>query len=293
MNKYKYIKADAFSSANSLGNPAACLYLAKDQTLTDAQMLTVAKHHKGFVSEVVFCKDIDHSSYELVYFSSECEVSFCGHGTIACLYPLIKNIPELRSLPELWVHTRRKGPLLVYNKITDYDGIFISAPAPIQLEIPVSVEEIADSLQTTASVIAREYPIDFIDAGNRTLIVPFFDFNQEVTLSPDEQRLKQFSLANNIDVVLIFCRDTENKTHFVHTRVFAAKYGYLEDPATGSANAALGYYLLKNTIWDGHKISIEQGGQDRVFNTVHLCTENKRLLFGGSAATRIEGFYYI
>jgi len=30
----------------------------------------------------------------------------------------------------------------------------------------------------------------------------------------------------------------------------APKFGYLEDLATGLGNSAMGYYMLKNQLWD-------------------------------------------
>ncbi|MDR0929460.1 MAG: PhzF family phenazine biosynthesis protein [Oscillospiraceae bacterium] len=87
--------------------------------------------------------------------------------------------------------------------------------------------------------------------------------------------------------------DTADKKHYAHTRVFAPAYGYLEDPATGSANSAFGYYLLKHGIWDGNAIALEQGGNDRVYNAVALAFEKHQLLFGGSVTTRIAGKYFI
>jgi len=293
MNTYKYKKIDAFTSGASLGNPAACVYLDNDQILTEAQMLGIAKQHKSFVSEVVYCKDRDDSSFDLTYFSSECEVPFCGHGTIACMYSLIKSCSQLKLQQEISIRTHKKGSLTIYNKIPEQDAIYISAPEPFYLDIPVTREEIAESLQIDMSKINREYPMDFIDAGNKTLIVPIESFNDEISIFPDERTLKNFTLKNDIDIILIFCMDTQDKSHKAHTRVFAAKYGYLEDPATGSGNAAFGYYMLKNNMWSGDKVTIEQGGNDRVFNTVYLCKENGRLLIGGSAATRIEGIYYV
>ena len=293
MSAYRYIRSDAFTSGNSRGNPAASIYLEKDQDLTDVQMLDVAKQHKGFVSEVIFCKGLGSQCLDMAYFSSECEVNFCGHGTIACMYPLIKNDPELLMRPEINIHTRRKGDLTVYNRICEEDAVYISAPEPVHLEVPVSKKEVADILQIDMSAISERYPLDLIDAGNRTLIVPISGLSNEVSIFPDEQSLKRFSLENGIDVILIFCMDAENKNCFAHTRVFAAKFGYLEDPATGSGNAAFGYYMLKNRMWDGNKMILEQGGNDRIFNAVHLCVEKNRLLFGGSATTRIEGIYYI
>lgn len=293
MKTPKYRKIDAFTSGSSLGNPAACIYLNSEQTLTEVEMLNIAKQHKGFVSEVVYCTEKGDSEFCLVYYSSECEVPFCGHGTIACMYSLIKDSPHLLNLPEISIHTRAKGSLVIYNKIAEQDAVYISAPEPVYSDVPVSFDAIAENMEIDKSIINNSYPIDFIDAGNRTLIIPLKTLDDEINIFPNEQTLKDFSLNNGIDVILIFCMETKDKSHFAHTRVFAAKYGYLEDPATGSANSAFGYYLLKNNLWDGKPITLEQGGIDRVFNTVHLSSKNNNLLFGGSATSRIDGIYYI
>ncbi len=292
MEKYKYIKVDAFTSDKSLGNPAACIYLENKQNLTDEDMLNIAKQHKGFVSEVIFCKK-NMDFFDLVYFSSECEVNFCGHGTIACMYSLIQNNSQLLSEKEIYIQTRKKGRLTIYNSIPIHNSVYISAPKPIYLEMNLSKKTICDNIDLKDFDISNDYPIDLIDAGNKTLILPVKAFDTEINIFPSEQRLREFSLQNDIDVILIFCMDVQNKTHYAHTRVFAAKYGYLEDPATGSANAAFGYYMLKNNMWNGNIISLEQGGNDRVFNTVKLEIKDNILLFGGSATTRIEGVYYL
>jgi PhzF family phenazine biosynthesis protein len=292
MKSFTYRKADAFTSAQSEGNPAACIWLGKDERLTDAEMQKIAAQHKGFVTEVVFCKKTA-DSYELAYYSSEREVPFCGHGTIACMYTLIKETPELLVQNKLMVHTRRKGDITVYNRISDRGAVFITAPDKIELPVPATVGEIAAAMQIDSGVISDEYPLDFIDAGNKTLIIPLRTLADEVSIFPNEAVLKEFSLSHGIDVILIFCMKTADKEHTAHTRVFAPKYGYLEDPATGSANSAFGYYMLKNGMWDGDAVTLEQGGNDRVYNTVALTFEDNRLLFGGSATTRIAGKYYV
>ncbi len=293
MKAYRYKKVDAFTSGNSLGNPAACLYLEKSQQLTDEQMLEVAKQHSGFVSEVVFCTEQTDTSFDLVYFSSECEVNFCGHGTIACMHSLISSSPKLIEYNEFTLNTRQKGSLTLYNKISENGSVLISAPAPLYLETKLTLEEITTGLELDMAQVEQNYPVDFIDAGNRTLIVPLKHFDECISLFPDEKKLKAFSLMHDIDVILIYCRDTKELTHKAHTRVFAPRFGYLEDPATGSANSAFGYYMIKNNMWHGDNITLEQGGNDRVFNVVNLCMENDHLLFGGGSTTRIEGVYYI
>ena len=71
MKAYKYIKSNAFTTGDSLGNPAACLFLG-DATMTGEQMQTIASEHKGFVMEMVFCGHSDKADAKLTYYSSEC-----------------------------------------------------------------------------------------------------------------------------------------------------------------------------------------------------------------------------
>ena len=90
MRKFPYRKVDAFTSGKSMGNPAAYLLTGTLQ-LTESEMLAIGQEHKGFVSEVVFCSASDLADLKLTYFSSECEVDFCGHGTVATMYDLIRS----------------------------------------------------------------------------------------------------------------------------------------------------------------------------------------------------------
>lgn len=293
MEAYQYRKIDAFTAGKSLGNPAACIYLGNNQIISDSEMLHIAKQHKGFVSEVVYCTQKSHTSFGLTYYSSECEVDFCGHGTIACMYNLIKETPDLLNKREIVIHTNKKGTLTVYNEIQTQDSVYITAPTPQYLGTSISVESIAENLQLHLSQISPTAPVDAIDAGLRTLIVPISTLKDEIYVRPKEQALKEFCLRNEIDIVLVYSPEVDSAQNMAHTRVFAPRFGYLEDPATGSGNSAFGYYMLKNNLWDGRAITIEQGGADRVFNAVSLSYRNDRILFGGKATTRIKGVYYV
>jgi len=293
MRAFEYRKIDAFTSGNSLGNPAACLYLTEEEILTEAEMLSIAQQHKGFVSEVIYCLCKIKSAFNLTYYSSECEVDFCGHGTIACMYNLIKETPDLSGLREITIYTNKKGKLTVYNEIETQDAVYITAPTPRYIGSNLDIKEIAENISLTTSQISDSYPIDIIDAGLKTLIIPIADFKDEINTFPDEQRLKDFCLSSGIDIILIYTLETNNPQNTAHTRVFAPKFGYLEDPATGSGNSAFGYYMLKNNIWNGSPITIEQGGADRIFNTVNLLCKENNVLFGGKATRRIKGLYYL
>ncbi len=289
---YCYKKTDAFTANNSLGNPAACLYLKPDQSLNEQQMLDIAKQHKGYVSEVIYCQNNDEGIH-LTYYSSECEVDFCGHGTVACMYGLIKDNPELLEQAEIPVMTNKKGPLVVYNRIAEHDTVLIAAPKPVYIGTQLDYNTVSAVLGVDDNAVDTNYPIDIIDAGLRTLIVPLRYLETEISTYPNEQDLKQFCMQNDIDIILIFSQEVDLAGHIAHTRVFAPRFGYLEDPATGSGNSAFGYYMLKNELWDGSDCCIEQGGNNRVFNDVYLSYMNDMVHFGGSATVRVEGVHYI
>ena len=292
MKQYRYIKSNAFTSGASLGNPAAAL-ITEDECLTPEQMQQIAAEHKGFVMETVFCSPSETAECKLTYYSSECEVDFCGHGTIATMYSIIKDDAALRAKKVLTVETNKKGMVSVYNEIDTEDAVYIEAPSPIEHSMNFSIDEIEGILTLRKGSINRERTIRIIDAGLRRLIVPITQFEDEVSVYPDEAALKVFCEGNDIDNILIYSLQVADAANFAHTRVFAPKYGYLEDPATGSGNSAFANYLLFEKMWDGSPITIEQGGNDRIFNAVKLKTLNGKVLFGGRATTKIQGYYCV
>ena len=292
MKQYRYIKSNAFTSGASTGNPAAAL-ITEDECLTPEQMQQIAAEHKGFVMETVFCSPSETAECKLTYYSSECEVDFCGHGTIATMYSIIKDDAALRAKKVLTVETNKKGMVSVYNEIDTENAVYIEAPSPIEHSMNFSIDEIEGILTLRKGSINRERTIRIIDAGLRTLIVPITQFEDEVSVYPDEAALKVFCEGNDIDNILIYSLHVADAANFAHTRVFAPKYGYLEDPATGSGNSAFANYLLFEKMWDGSPITIEQGGNDRIFNAVKLKTLNGKVLFGGRATTKIQGYYCV
>jgi PhzF family phenazine biosynthesis protein len=290
--KYLYKKADAFTSGLSLGNPAACIYTGRD-TLSEQEMLCIARQHKGFVSEVVYCADSDLSDCKLTYYSSECEVDFCGHGTIAAMYELLRSNEALRRKKEISFETNRKGTLFLYNEMDKEDAVYITAPEARRYEVPATLPTISHALGVEGSVLSNDYPLALIDAGLRTLIVPIASLQSEIGIFPCEEQLKLFCRDHGIDIILIFCLETDCPGFIAHTRVFAPKFGYLEDPATGSGNSAFGYYLHDNQLWDGAPAVIEQGGKDNLFNSIKLKMKDNKILFGGRATLRIDGYYIL
>lgn len=292
MKKYKYVKSNAFTTGESYGNPAASIFV-DNQEITDREMQQIAREHKGYVMETVFCSASSKGKLKLTYYSSECEVEFCGHGTIATMYAAVTNSPELRNEKIIDVETRRKGMISVYNELDTEDALFIEAPEATEYKVRLKREEIEKKMNLPEGAIDEKKAIRIIDAGLKTLILPIKKLQDEIATYPNLDTIKEMCIENGIDIILIYTMEVANKDSFAHTRVFAPKFGYLEDPATGSGNSAFANYLLKEKMWEGDSIKIEQGGNDRIYNEVKLKVLDGKVLFGGRATKKTEGEYYI
>ena len=295
MREYRFKKIDAFATDKSDGNPAGYIILDRLADISESEMLRIAKELKGFVNEVGYVAKTGKNEFDLRYYSSEREVDFCGHATIAILYDLIKTDDSLINIPTLTINTN-KGTLSVENRFRESDSVFIMSPKPEIKEVPITIKELANRLRIDKDKINSDFPISVINAGLSTLIVPITDLDSILSISPDLDKLKDYCINQGIDIIEVFTSNVRDKSNDYRTRVFAPTFGYIEDPATGSGNSAFGYYLINNDMWTTESLIIEQNGLIDDYNIVRLQKKidennNQRVCFGGGAITRIEGRY--
>jgi len=295
MQKLLFKKLDAFAAHQSAGNPAGAIYLQDENELSPDQMQRIAVELKGYVNEVGYIARLDQDTFGLKYYSSEREVDFCGHATIAIMYDLLKNDAELIRKPFVHIVTG-KGRLLVLNRITDEDAVFIFAPSPLFSGQSIPPAQIAKALHMDASDMDESYPPEMVNAGLETLLVPIRRLQTILSIQPDFNILKLFCEAHSIDIVTVFCGEVSDPSNRFRTRVFAPRFGYLEDPATGSGNAAFGHYLLAHGKWNGEIISLEQNDKIDHPNIIKLMTgrnENQTgVAFGGATVLKVKGDYF-
>lgn len=292
MKSYPLQKLDAFTTGKSSGNPAACITLDNQDDISLEMMQQIAFELKGFVSEVGFVWPSQGADFELRYFSSEQEVPFCGHATIAIMHRLISSSPELMPKKELLIRTRHSN-LKVINRIKDENLVYIHTPKPQFVPIAINHCDIAEALDLKLSDIDQTQSPVLISLGQNILLVKLSDKQTCLDCRPDFRKLRQFCLENSFEILTLYVQDKDFPDVPLRTRVFPPVYGYLEDPATGSGNAALGYHLLTSKQWDGTRTTIEQGKESDNPNLVHLNSEDERILVGGSAVCRIVGNYFL
>ncbi|MDR7869049.1 MAG: PhzF family phenazine biosynthesis isomerase [Sporomusaceae bacterium] len=293
MKTFPFKKIDAFTDGRATGNPAGCIYLGADTVITAGEMQQIARELKGFVNEVGYLRPVE-GGFALQFYSSECAVEFCGHATIAVMYDLISGSEALRRQKELYLRVG-DDRLAVLNRIPEENAVYITAPPPRPLPCALAAETIAHALAAAAAAVDTALPVRLINAGLRTLILPLASLDACLALRPPQEELRLFCEQNGIDIILAFARETALPAAHFRTRVFAPKYGYLEDPATGSGNAAFGHYLHDRELWRPDGVTIEQGPSRDNPNIVKLRSagdgHDRRILFGGGAVLRISGQY--
>jgi PhzF family phenazine biosynthesis protein len=188
--------------------------------------------------------------------------------------------------------------LQVENRYRDEKSVYISAPPPRFSQKEIDAADIAAALHSNKEDLDKARPVQIVNGGLETLIVPMSGLSSVVNVTPDLQMLNAFCLRMSVDIVLIYSSEVAFPDCRYRTRVFAPTFGYLEDPATGSGNAAFGYYLLAHGLWNGEKIKVEQNGFRNAPNFVQLFSRNTgagdvRVWFGGSALVRIDGQYHL
>ena len=297
MKSFRFKKLDAFATADSDGNPAGMISVDSLAEITAAEMQRIARELRGFVNEVGFVCRTGPDRLALRYYSAEREVLFCGHATIAILYDLLTSDPDLAPLSRVRFATAT-GSLVAENRIAQERAVFICAPPPTFSAQEIGATEIARALRIDALAIAPQLPTARINAGLETLLVPIGSLEATLAAEPDERQLKMFCEEHGIDIVTIFTDDTARTDTSWRSRVFAPRFGYLEDPATGSGNAALGQYLLRHGLWRGETLTIEQNKERARPNVIKLMGRQEtdaspQVLFGGGAVTRIEGRYFL
>lgn len=209
---------DVFAPRAFAGNPAAVCPL--EHWLDDARLQAIALENN--LSETAFyVPDTDGGAdFHLRWFTPTVEVALCGHATLAAGYVLMQargwDKPQLRF-------RTRSGVLVVERR----------GPA-LWLDLPVAVAEPASAPASLRSAVGGPTPEAVLRAGINWLWV-YADAPTIQALAPDFTALRAQTAGGGL---IVTAPGRTPEEDFV-SRYFAPALGVDEDPATGSAHAAL------------------------------------------------------
>jgi trans-2,3-dihydro-3-hydroxyanthranilate isomerase len=116
-----------------------------------------------------------------------------------------------------------------------------------------AVTDLADLVEglgvPAEAILETGLPVQVVSTGMPQMMVPLRFLEEVRALEPSRINVSALTRAcesAGTDSVLVFSLDTEQPEATVHVRLFAPMLGIPEDPATGSANGALGAYLVRH-----------------------------------------------
>ncbi len=261
---YRFHTADVFTDRPFGGNQLAVFPQAEG--LGDIQMQQVARELN--LSETVFVsppENPDHSR-RLRIFTPQIEVPFAGHPTVGTAL-VLASIGEVTVDGERTriVLEERVGPIEVVIR-SEYgrpvDAQFTTAVLPEFGPPPPPAEALAHMLSLEESDLLLETrPPVAVSCGLPFLFVPLRDLGAVRRARLRLQDWQELLAAYWAPHVHIFTHDAELAGCDLHARMFAPGAGVAEDPATGSAAAALAGLLAARSLEaDGTlRWTVEQG----------------------------------
>ncbi|MEO7040532.1 MAG: PhzF family phenazine biosynthesis protein [Gemmatimonadaceae bacterium] len=293
----RFYTLDVFTDRIFGGNPLAVFPDASK--IPDAALQSIALELN--LSETVFVyppADARHTR-KVRIFTPVFEMPFAGHPTVGCAFALaaLGEIPldgESRIVLEEGV-----GPVPVVVRGTFKKPEFAQlsvAKLPETGPPPPGRTHLAEALSLDPSdILGGMTAPQAISCGFPFLLVPLRDLDAvrraRVRMDQWDSALKSYWAPD----IMVFARDAE-RDGVIRARVFVPGQGIIEDPATGSAAAALGGYLgaREGAASGSFSYLVEQGFEIKRPSLIHLEVDKadgevSAVRVGGSAVMVSEG----
>jgi len=240
--QYKYYICDVFTKKRFGGNPLAVLPEAEG--LTDKRMQQIAREFNFSESSFVFPPENGNTRKVRIY-TPAVEVPFAGHPNIGTAFVLASSgmIVDFHESTEI-IFEEKAGLVHIFLKKLDDGSIWSELQAPEKLSIGKTVlaEDLASAISLdSGDIIADTHPPQFASVGLPFVIAELKDKQALEQASVNIEGFKTLASQYNTRFAHIYTRS--NDEFEVRTRMFAPFDGMPEDPATGSANCALGGLL--------------------------------------------------
>jgi trans-2,3-dihydro-3-hydroxyanthranilate isomerase len=299
MPEYEFVTVDVFTEQRFGGNPLAVFPDARG--LSGEQMQALAREFN--LSETTFVlppKDPRHTA-QVRIFTPQHEMPFAGHpnvGTGTVLARRMDTPPEHLVFEEIAGIVRVHPQLGPDGAVT---GARISAPHSLQFGIGLPATTVADCIGLPEAAIGTELHDPVVaSVGAPFVIAELNDLGQLAAAEPNVAAFREVvrnypDLASRFSL-LLYVRIDGDATRLA-TRMFAPLGGVYEDPATGSANAALA--ALLTSLAPGEDVDlhydivqgVEMGRPSRLLASARKTAEGPvEATIAGSCVPVMRGF---
>ncbi|WP_434752342.1 PhzF family phenazine biosynthesis protein [Paenibacillus amylolyticus] len=211
----------------------------------DAEMLEIARDSGTPVTVFVQFSNEQAENTVLRYFSSEKEMAFCGHGTLAAgafiLQQYERNPIQVVS---------GSGTPIVISK-SPQGHFYFKTSRVSRLDMKPDKIEVAYMLGVNPEIILDDIPFCVASIGSPKLFVPLRHLTALDEVIPNFEQIRAWSEKYGVNGVYVYTfqetvkRNQDDKAVYINARGFNPLFGIPEDAATGVAAGALGDLLFQ------------------------------------------------
>jgi PhzF family phenazine biosynthesis protein len=234
-------------------------------------------------SETAFIRRHSDKEFTIRYFTPKAEVELCGHATIASFYLL--HHEGLAS-----------GTCLCHTLAGDL-RIEAGERVMMQMAMPRIEATIEETEEIYKALGVNDYqpsmPVQIAYSGLPDLMISLPDVDALQALNPDMEVIT--AITKKYDAVSFHVFAFADDGYTAHVRDFAPLYGVPEESATGTANAALTYYLRQNGYIDAEaECAFLQGeAMGRPSTVATRIRKDGTIYVGGTAAIVAKGDLFV
>ena len=284
---------DVFAESLYAGNTLAVVRDAAD--LDTGAMQRIAREF-GF-SETTFVvsdpRDAVGAGVKVRIFTPTFELPFAGHPTLGTAWVVREHL--LTGRPREVTLALGVGRVAVAFEPSQEGGdlAWLTAP-PVALGATIPSDVIARILGLEPSDLDPVLPAQRAAAGPAFAIVPLRRREALARVRFDVGAYRELAKDTEATGLYCFAREAEYAENQVRARMFFESAGPREDPATGSATACFGAWLLEHRVYgETLRLRIEQGVEMGRPSLLHLdaslAPHGQRIRVGGRVIESARG----
>jgi trans-2,3-dihydro-3-hydroxyanthranilate isomerase len=247
MPRFRYLTADVFTDVAFGGNQLAIFPDARG--IPEHRLLDVTREFNYAETTFVFPPSDAKHTRRVRIFTPGGEVAFAGHPTVGTAHALAET-GEIALTGETTriVLEEKVGPVPVAIRARNGKPVFAQlsvAKLPEILTPPPSREALAASLGLdVAELLGEAWAPQTLSCGLPFLFVPLRDRGAVARARIRIDAWESAFEGRETKEIFVFASGGDRPGSDYHARMFAPGLSVPEDPATGSANAALAGYLV-------------------------------------------------
>jgi len=260
----RYVILDVFSDRPLAGNPLAVVL--DGGGLNDEQMQAIAREFN--LSETVFVlppENAVHTARVRIFTPAE-ELPFAGHPTVGTAVLLALDGAEGKSASreKMLVLEENIGPVRCGAFVRREGAGWATFDVPrnsVEIGPAAARDAIAEALALLPEEVGFENHVPTLfSAGLAFTFVPVRDLSV-IARARVNRAAWEDAFAGEAAGAFVYCRETTTSGRHFHARMFAPTLGLAEDPATGSAVAALSGPIMRfdRPAPGNHRFLVEQG----------------------------------